>query len=138
LLFISHDLSIVSYLSERVAVMYLGKLVEVGPTAKIERGALHPYTGALLSSIPRPNPRERRLVSAPLGEIPSAIDRPSGCHYHARCPLAMPICRVEYPRLELKAPGQWVACHAILPVQVQGIAQVHPEAGSAASVPPIA
>jgi len=63
----------------------------------------HPYTRALLSSIPRPDPRHRRLISAPLGEIPSAVDRPTGCHYHPRCPLAMPICAIEYPALELKA-----------------------------------
>jgi oligopeptide/dipeptide ABC transporter ATP-binding protein len=115
LLFISHDLSVVSYLAERIAVMYLGRVVEVGTRADVERHAFHPYTRALLSAIPRPNPRERRLISAPLGEIPSAIDRPSGCHYHPRCPLAMPVCRETYPRLELKMPGHWAACHAITP-----------------------
>jgi oligopeptide/dipeptide ABC transporter ATP-binding protein len=137
LLFISHDLSIVSYLSERVAVMYLGKVVEVGPKASIEQQSLHPYTGALLSSIPRPNPRERRLVSAPLGEIPSAIDRPRGCHYHPRCPLAMPVCLEEYPRLELKTTGHFAACHAILPAGEKLSPGVHPDAGTAASVPPV-
>jgi oligopeptide/dipeptide ABC transporter ATP-binding protein len=119
LLFITHDLSIVSYLAERVAVMYLGKIVEVGSTTDVEQQPLHPYTRALLSSIPRPDPRDRRLISAPLGEIPSAIDRPTGCHYHPRCPLAMAICAVEYPLLEVKAPGHWVACHAV-PAQPVG------------------
>jgi oligopeptide/dipeptide ABC transporter ATP-binding protein len=138
LLFISHDLSIVSYLTERVAVMYLGKIVEVGPKAAIEQRSLHPYTGALLSSIPRPDPRERRLVSAPLGEIPSAIDRPRGCHYHPRCPLAMSICLEEYPRLELKTTGHLAACHAILPAPEEFSPRMHPDAGSAASVPPVA
>ncbi|HEY3062856.1 MAG TPA: ABC transporter ATP-binding protein [Chloroflexota bacterium] len=137
LLFISHDLSIVSYLAERVAVMYLGKLVEVGPKIELEQRSLHPYTGALLSAIPRPDPRERRLVSAPLGEIPSAIARPAGCHYHPRCPLAMPICRVDYPALELKAAGHWAACHAIVAAGQGGVARVHPDAGSAASVPAV-
>jgi oligopeptide/dipeptide ABC transporter ATP-binding protein len=113
LLFISHDLSIVSYLCERVAVMYLGKIVEVGPKVEVEQRPLHPYTRALLSAIPRPDPRQRRLQSAPLGEIPSAVTRPSGCHYHPRCPLVMSICRSVYPPLELKASERWVACHAI-------------------------
>jgi oligopeptide/dipeptide ABC transporter ATP-binding protein len=120
LLFISHDLSIVSYLCERVAVMYLGKIVEVGPKAEVEREPLHPYTRALLSAIPRPDPRERRLQSAPLGEIPSAVHRPSGCHYHPRCPLAMPQCATRYPPLELKAPGRWVACHAVSARELHG------------------
>jgi len=115
LLFITHDLSIVSYLADRIAVMYLGKIVEVGGKADVEQAPLHPYTRALLSSIPRPDPRDRRLHSAPLGEIPSAIDRPPGCHYHPRCPVAMAICAIEYPPLELKAPGHWVACHAVSP-----------------------
>ena len=113
LLFISHDLSVVSYLSERVAVMYLGKIVEVGRKGAVEQQPLHPYTRALLSAIPRPNPRERRLLSAPLGEIPSAVNRPSGCHYHPRCPLAMAICKETYPSLEEKTSGHWVACHAV-------------------------
>ncbi|MBV9578183.1 MAG: ABC transporter ATP-binding protein [Chloroflexi bacterium] len=117
LVFISHDLSIVSYLCERVAVMYLGKLVEVGPKTDIEQQPLHPYTRALLSAIPRPDPRQRRSRSTPLGEIPSAVQRPSGCHYHPRCPLAMPICTAEYPALELKAPDRWVACHAVPPME---------------------
>jgi oligopeptide/dipeptide ABC transporter ATP-binding protein len=113
LLFISHDLSIVSYLSERVAVMYLGKIVEIGRKGDVEQQPLHPYTRALLSAIPRPNPRDRRLVSVPMGEIPSAVQRPTGCHYHPRCPLAMAVCKEEYPPLEVKAPGHWVACHAV-------------------------
>ncbi len=113
LLFISHDLSIVSYLCERVAVMYLGKIVEVGPKVDVEQQPLHPYTRALLAAMPRPDPRQRRLQAAPMGEIPSAVDRPSGCHYHPRCPLAMRVCELEYPPLELKAPRRWAACHAV-------------------------
>jgi oligopeptide/dipeptide ABC transporter ATP-binding protein len=119
LLFISHDLSIVSYLCERVAVMYLGKIVEVGPKVELERQPLHPYTRALLSAIPRPDPRARRMQSAPLGEIPSAVHRPSGCHYHPRCPLAMAQCTTLCPPLELKAPDRWVACHAVPPMEPQ-------------------
>ncbi|GGM45799.1 ABC transporter ATP-binding protein [Dactylosporangium sucinum] len=113
LLFISHDLSVVSYLSDRVAVMYLGRVVEIGSKYSVERTPRHPYTKALLDAVPRPDPRARRAHILPLGEIPSAVNPPSGCHYHGRCPLAMPICRAEYPALERKADDQWVACHAV-------------------------
>lgn len=135
LLFISHDLSIVSYLSDRVAVMYLGRVVEVGPRGAVEGAPLHPYTSALLQAVPRPNPRERRLLSAPLGEIPSAIDRPTGCHYHPRCPLAMPVCHIQYPPLEVKRDSHRAACHAVLPTRsATGQPTLHPEAGSASRV----
>jgi oligopeptide/dipeptide ABC transporter ATP-binding protein len=133
LLFISHDLSIVSYLSERVAVMYLGKVVELGPRRQVERQPLHPYARALLGAVPSPDPRRRRQLSPPLGEIPSAIDRPSGCHYHPRCPLAMPICAVEYPALREKVPGRAAACHAVV-ARPDGTPTLHPDAGSAAIV----
>lgn len=135
LLFISHDLSIVSYLAERVAVMYLGKVVELGARAEVEQQPLHPYTRALLSAVPRTDPRQRRELSPPLGEIPSAINRPTGCHYHPRCPLAMPICQIEYPPFEEKLPTHAAACHAIVP-RLGGPPTLHPEAGSAATVPP--
>jgi oligopeptide/dipeptide ABC transporter ATP-binding protein len=134
LLFISHDLSIVSYLSERVAVMYLGKIVETGPRRAVESSPLHPYTRALLGAVPLPDPRRRRELSPPLGEIPSAINRPTGCHYHPRCPLAMPICREVYPALEEKIPGHAAACHAMI-AQADGTPTVHPDAGSAAVQP---
>jgi len=136
LLFISHDLSIVSYLSERVAVMYLGKIVETGPRRQLETQPLHPYTSALLSAVPRPDPRRRREQSPPLGEIPSAINRPSGCHYHPRCPLAMPICKETYPPLEEKQPGHSVACHAVV-AQPDGTTSIHPEVGSAVATPAV-
>ena len=132
ILFISHDLSIVSYLAQRVAVMYLGKLVEVGPKAELESAPLHPYTRALLGAIPRPDPRQRRTLAPPLGEIPSAIDRPSGCHYHPRCPLAMPICKSDYPPLEAKQVGRLVACHAVV-AHPAGPPTIDPDAGSAAA-----
>src|SRR5258707_10636090 len=96
--------------------MQPGKIWAGGRKNDVEKQPLHPYTRALLSAIPRPNPRERRLVSAPLGEIPSAVNRPTGCHYHPRCPVALDICKVEYPPLELKEPGHWVACHAVSPM----------------------
>lgn len=119
MLFISHDLSVVAHLSTRIAVMYLGRVVEVGPRDAIEREPLHPYTRALLSAIPRPDPRQRRLHAAPLGDIPSPVDPPTGCHYHPRCPLAMPVCIAEYPPLEKKAPGHLTACHAVPTAEVR-------------------
>jgi oligopeptide/dipeptide ABC transporter ATP-binding protein len=136
MLFISHDLSTVSYLSERIAVMYLGKLVEIGPRREIETAPLHPYTGALLKSVPRPDPTQRRHHQPPLGEIPSAVHRPPGCHYHPRCPLAMPICLSAYPALDEKKPGHWSACHAVVAASTDGGVVLHPDAGTAATVPP--
>jgi oligopeptide/dipeptide ABC transporter ATP-binding protein len=109
-LFISHDLSTVRYLADRVAVMYLGVVVEEGPTARLFAHPAHPYTRALLSSIPIPDPdvRPSRLVLA--GEVPSPIDVPTGCRLRARCPLAEPVCAEPVPVREV-APGHTVACH---------------------------
>lgn len=113
LVFISHDLAVVSYIADHVAVMYLGRIVEIGSKAQVEAAPQHPYTHALFASAPKPDPRQRKKQSAPLGEVPSAINRPSGCHYHPRCPIAMEICKTEYPRLERKVGGQLAACHAV-------------------------
>lgn len=113
LMFISHDLAVVSYIADHIAVMYLGRIVEVGTKQALESAPQHPYTRALFAAAPKPDPRQRRNEAAPLGEVPSAIDRPSGCHYHPRCPLAMDICKVEYPVLEWKTSGQRAACHAV-------------------------
>lgn len=113
LMFISHDLPVVSYIADNVAVMYLGRIVEMGTKHQLESTPLHPYTQALFRAVPKPNPRLRKKEAAPVGEVPSAINRPAGCHYHPRCPIAMDICKVEYPVLELKANGQRVACHAV-------------------------
>jgi oligopeptide/dipeptide ABC transporter ATP-binding protein len=109
-LFISHDLSTVRYLSDRVAVMYLGVVVEAAPTAELFAHPAHPYTRALLSSIPIPDPdvKPQRLVLA--GEIPSPIDIPPGCRLRARCPLAQPVCAEPVP-VRLIAPDHTVACH---------------------------
>jgi oligopeptide/dipeptide ABC transporter ATP-binding protein len=114
---ISHDLSVVRYLADRIGVMYLGKLVEVGPASRVYDRPAHPYTAGLLEAIPEPDPdAERAKKAAPLGgELPSAIDPPSGCRFRTRCPLAQEICAIEEPPLRPIAGGQSTACHFPLP-----------------------
>lgn len=109
LVFISHDLGTVSYLADRSIVLYLGRVMETGRTAVIEREPLHPYTKALIASIPIPDPHQR-MQAPDRGEIPSAVTPPPGCSYHPRCPLARPRCRTETPPLEEKRPSRWAAC----------------------------
>ncbi len=110
-LFISHNLGVVKHISHRVAVMYLGKVVETAPTAELFAEPLHPYTLALLRSVPKPVPVRKTATPALEGDPPNPIDRPTGCHFHPRCPHAMPICRARYPALLPVAPGRAVACH---------------------------
>jgi oligopeptide/dipeptide ABC transporter ATP-binding protein len=110
-LFVSHDLSIVECISDRMGVMYLGKVVELAQTTEIFKNPTHPYTKALFSSIPVPDPTKRK-ESAPLtGEVPSPINPPVGCRFHPRCPFAMDICRKEEPPLIDIGNGHFVACH---------------------------
>lgn len=112
-LFIAHNLSVVEHISDRVGVMYLGKLVEVTTRAELYRNPQHPYTQALLSAIPIPKPRAKRERVLLKGEIPSPLNPPSGCRFHPRCPIAVDRCRVEDPVFELKSPDHWVACHLV-------------------------
>jgi peptide/nickel transport system ATP-binding protein len=109
-LFISHDLGVVEHLSDRVVIMYLGRVVETAPALELFRRANHPYTQALLAEVPT-LARRRRDFTPITGEIPSPSDPPPGCHFHPRCPHAMERCRVEPPLLREIAPGHWSACH---------------------------
>ncbi|MBM3586507.1 MAG: ABC transporter ATP-binding protein [Alphaproteobacteria bacterium] len=109
-LFISHDLGVVEHLSDRVVIMYLGRVVEEANTETVFRRPNHPYTRSLLDSVPRIENR-KRAFSVVKGEIPSPINPPSGCHFHPRCPLVMERCKVEVPKLREIAPGQRSACH---------------------------
>jgi peptide/nickel transport system ATP-binding protein len=109
-LFISHDLGVVRHLSDRVAIMYLGRIVEQGSKADIFERPSHPYTRALLSQIPQID-RRKAIYPALKGEIPSPLSPPSGCHFHPRCPHAMDICRTLAPRLSVVAPDHLGACH---------------------------
>ena len=108
--FISHDLAVVKHIADRVAVMYLGKIVETATTDDLFRNPRHPYTRALLAEIPRLD-RRRRDYMPIKGEIPSPLKPPSGCHFHPRCPNATPLCAVQAPELRETSPGQWSACH---------------------------
>jgi peptide/nickel transport system ATP-binding protein len=109
-LFISHDLGVVEHVSDRVAIMYLGRIVEIAPTDGLFDTPNHPYTQALLADVPRLEARRRTYASIK-GELPSPIDPPVGCHFHPRCPHAMARCRVEAPALKEIAPGRLSACH---------------------------
>jgi len=112
-MFVSHDLSVVECISDRVAVMYLGKLVEIAETKEIFHNPLHPYTQALMQSIPIPDPTQRRMRAALRGEVPSPVNPPSGCRFHPRCPFAMDVCRVQEPQLIDIGNNHLVACHAV-------------------------
>ncbi len=109
-LFISHDLSVVEHISDRIVIMYLGRVVEVSPTGELFDQPNHPYTQALLAEVPRIDLRKRNYTPVS-GEIPSPLDPPPGCHFHPRCPFATERCARERPALKQIGPGRWSACH---------------------------
>ena len=110
-LFITHDLATAKYICDRIGVLYLGRLAEIGGLSEIYGNPLHPYTQALLEAVPVPDPKFRRTVAMPKGEIPNPINPPSGCRFHPRCPIAQANCSIDEPELREMRPNHWVACH---------------------------
>ena len=110
-LFISHNLAVVEHISHRIAVMYLGRIVEHADTRSIFTRPQHPYTEALMSAVPVPDPAVKRQKKVVQGDVPSPVNPPAGCHFHTRCPYAEPRCKVDVPLLREIAPGHHVSCH---------------------------
>ena len=111
LIFITHDLAVVEHIADRVAVMYLGRIVESGPASEVLNRPQHPYTRSLLDAIPQPDPRRRHTAVLVRGEIPSPLAPPPGCHFHPRCPLAIDRCRTTAPGMTKFGPGHTASCH---------------------------
>ena len=120
-LFVAHDLSVVKHISDRVAVMYVGKIVEMAPTEEIFNAPRHPYTAALLSAVPVADPRIRSQMTPLKGEVPSPANPPSGCYFHPRCPHVIDQCRTAPPLLEEITPQHFVSCHRARELQLVGL-----------------
>ena len=110
-LFIAHDLAVVQHISQRVAVMYLGRIVELAATRDLFTSPQHPYTEALLDAVPVPDPDRQRPADVLTGDVPSPMRPPPGCHFHTRCPYAEERCRIEAPQMREVRPGHFAACH---------------------------
>jgi oligopeptide/dipeptide ABC transporter ATP-binding protein len=122
LLFVAHDLGVVRHVSDRVAVMYVGRIVEIAPTTALYARPRHPYTEALLAAVPKPDPALRDAITAPRGEIADPANTPAGCAFHPRCPYAVDRCRSELPSLSEVTPNQFVACHRAAELTLGGVA----------------
>ncbi len=120
-LFVAHDLSVVKHFCDRVAVMYVGKIVETAPTQRIFYTPRHPSTAALMAAVPIPDPRIRSAMTPLEGDVPSPANPPSGCYFHPRCPHAVDICSQEPPQLQEIAPGHFVSCHRAQELELVGI-----------------
>jgi oligopeptide/dipeptide ABC transporter ATP-binding protein len=120
-LFVAHDLSVVKHVSDRVAVMYVGRIVEMAPTEPLFVTPRHPYTEALLSAVPKPDPRLRARRIVLEGEVADPATPPPGCHFHPRCPYATPVCRTETPSLAEVRPGHFVSCHRVEELTLRGV-----------------
>jgi peptide/nickel transport system ATP-binding protein len=133
-LFVAHDLSVVRHLAQRVAVMYVGQVVEMGETEQLFNEPKHPYTSALLSSVPIPDPRARTERMVLQGEVANPADPPSGCYFHPRCPYVIDRCVTETPLLEELGDGRLVRCHRAKELELKGLATAPGPAGEAASL----
>ena len=122
-LFVAHDLSVVKHISDRVAVMYVGKLVEMSPTDELFYRPLHPYTAALMEAVPVADPRVRSAMTELEGDVPSPADPPSGCYFHPRCQYAIDICSQEPPQLTELRPDHYVSCHRAHELTLEGVGE---------------
>jgi oligopeptide/dipeptide ABC transporter ATP-binding protein len=123
--FVAHDLSVMRHICDRVAVMYLGRIVELAPTEQLFSAPKHPYTAALLAAVPAPDPRVRGRNEPLSGEVANPADPPAGCHFHPRCPYAEERCRQEVPQLETILPGHEVRCHLARELTLEGVGFEH-------------